>query len=312
MLAGTLPAGDPQVNFGELVPTVFRINTRRPDAGGTDANGGIVPANQGFLNVRLLTNQQANQQPVVDPAPNTLSPGLNYYLQTSLGAALTAAQTPDNGDYPSPRAVFGHMLIAPGTERVLGPSSTYTVGGASENVSYFRLPTFSDSSLSQTVLYREPITNPPVYRDFTISSPSYFFDYDLPPTDMLKFAEPPTAPSTLSGVPGLPALVTGSEKELRVTYLWQNNYARKVAPGDPPLDMPVGTPLDANGASNLSAVPGNFDRLAGPPEPDVVKVDYSTRAVFAVNVGARVYDSGTGEAQFIQLADKIQINNVGR
>jgi hypothetical protein len=205
------------------------------------------------------------------------------------------------------------MLIAPGTERVLGPASTYTVGGASENVSYFRLPTFSDSTLSQSVLFRDPAAVPPVYRDFTVSNPSYFFDYDLPPTDMLKFAnEPLRVSGSDSGIPGLPALVTGSEKELRVTYLWQNNYARKFAAGDAPLDVPVGTPLDANGASNLSAVAGNFDRQAGPPEPDVVKVDYSTRAVFAVNVGARVYDSGTGEAQFIQLADKIQINNVGR
>ncbi len=317
MTVGTLPAASPQINFGEIVPTVFRINTRRPDAGGTDVNGAVVPANQGFLNVRLLTNQQANEQIVADPSATTLSPGLNYYLQSSLGNALTAAQLPDNGDYPSPRAVFGHMLIAPGTERVLGPSSTYTTGGSSENVSYFRLPTFSDSSLSQTVFFVDPAATPPVYRNFTVSNPSYFFDYDLPPTDMLKFAnEPVRQTGSDSGVPGVPALVTGSGKELRVSYLWQNNYSRKFRPADPPTDVPVGTPLDASGQNNISMVArpdGTFpDRLAGPPEPDVVKVDYSTRAVFAVNVGARVYDSGSGEAQFIQLADKIQINNVGR
>ncbi|MES2462956.1 MAG: type II secretion system protein [Armatimonadota bacterium] len=302
----------PYVNVGELIPTVFRINTRRPDAGTVDANGATVPANQGFLNIRLLTNQQANELPVVENAG--FSPGRNYYLQSTINNALTLL--PDAGQFPSPRAIFGHLLIAPGTERVLGPSSTYTTGGASENVSYFRLPTFSDPTMAQTVFFQNAAITPPVYRDFTISNPSYYFDYDLPPTDMLRFAsQPATQPGSNSGVPGVPALTTGAtgaQKELRVTYLWQNNYARKYRATDAPVDVPVGTPLDAEGRSNISAEPGSFNRVAGAPEPDVVKVDYSTRSVLAITVGARVYDSGSGEAQFIQLADKIQINNVGR
>jgi prepilin-type N-terminal cleavage/methylation domain-containing protein len=297
-------------NYGELVPTVFRINTRRPDAGMADSsgNGYIVPSNQGFLNIRLLTNQQANQNAVDETSG--ISPGRNYYLQRDINNFLTAGQTPDNGDYPSPRAVFGYMLIAPGTERVLGPTSTYVNAAYSENVSYFRLPTFSDPTLARTVYFQTGIT-PPIYRDFTVSRPSYYFDYDLPPTDMLRFAnQPATQLGDNSGVPGVPATTTGTTKELRVTYLWQNNFARKILQGDAPIDAPIGTPLDANGNSNVSTA--DLGRTAGAPEPDVVKVDYSTRSVFAVTVGARVYDSGTGEAQYIQLADKIQINNVGR
>ena len=314
MTAGSLPATDPMSdNYGELVPTVFRINTRRPDAGGTDANGAAVPTNQGFLNVRLMTNQQLGEQPVDETSG--ISPGRNYFLQSGINAALTTLA--DNGTYPSPRAIFGYMLVAPGTERVVGPSSTFTTGGSSENVSYFRLPTFADPTLAQVVSLQldtaQAVITPTLYRDFTISNPSYYFDYDLPPTDMLLFAkQPATQPGANSGVPGLPAVPAGSaiQKELRATYLWQNNYARKFLAGDIPTDVPVGTPLDANSISNNS--PGSVNRIAGPPEPDVVKVDYSTRSVLAVNVGARVYDSGSGEAQYIQLADKIQINNVGR
>lgn len=315
MTAGSLPATDPMAdNYGELVPTVFRINTRRtPDVGTTP------PANQGFLNVRLMTNQQTGEQPV-DEKTNPITPGQNYFLQSSINAALTTA--PDNGAYPSPRAIFGYLLIAPGTERVVGPSSTFVTGGSSENVSYFRLPTFSDATLGQVVsLVLDNTLNPPapavpnVYRDFTISNPSYYFDYDLPPTDMLLFAKQSvTQAGANSGVPGLPAVAAGStsQKELRATYLWQNNFARKFLAGDVPTDVAIGTPLDANSNSNISPNATNIGRIAGPPEPDVVKVDYSTRSVLAVNVGARVYDSGSGEAQFIQLADKIQINNVGR
>jgi len=94
-----------------------------------------------------------------------------------------------------------------------------------------------------------------------------------------------------------------ADRELRVTYLWQNNYARKT----------TGEPIDVDGLSIAdlpTAQPG--EQKAIRPEADVVKVDYSTRSVINITLGARVYDSSTGQPQLIQVRDKVQVNNVGR
>ncbi|MBC8103351.1 MAG: hypothetical protein H7Z41_12300 [Cytophagales bacterium] len=246
---------------------------------------------------------------LIDQATPGTGNGQNYYLNLTDNLQAADAGIITQNVFPSPRSVFGSLIIAPGTERVLGPVSNYTDtnSGLLENTTYFRLPTFSRATLAKQVEPEDRLVPNSPYRKFTVVNPGYFFDYDLPPYDMLRFS------LEGEGIPGLPALLSTDpppdQRELRVTYLWQNNFARDAN----------GNPLDANGNTNIAFDPTITDpdqvrrqSRVGSPEPDVVKVDYSTRSLMAITIGARVYDSGSGEAQVIQLADKIQVNNVGR
>lgn len=292
-VGGTLrdmAAGDttPLANdLGELVPTVFRINTRDDFTINADPSA---PKNQGFLNVHLFGYQDTNTA----KAGN----GNNYYL-AGVGIPLGAQ---DNATYTSPLNVFGQgsypgVAIAPGTERVLGPNSTLdAANGGSDSVSYYRLPL--DSQPSEASVDKTSVTPPTQYKDFTLPSPGYFFDYDIEPYDQLILSYAPATPYTIPGFPATPQ-GAATNKELDVTYYWQNNFSRDQQ----------GHALDADG--NYATDPTKTNQM-GPIEADVVKLDYSTRAILNVSVGARVYDAQSRVPQTVTLADKIQINNVGR
>jgi len=42
----------------------------------------------------------------------------------------------------------------------------------------------------------------------------------------------------------------------------------------------------------------------------VVRVSYSTRELFTVTVGLRQYEAGTGEAQEVQLSNRVRLRNL--
>jgi len=121
---------------------------------------------------------------------------------------------------------------------------------------------------------------------------------------MLLFDEP--------NGPGLPAksVTDGNsiaEREVRLTYLWQNNYARRVG-GDQngwPVDSADHTLVDLAGGSTN----GKQTLVV---EPDVVKVDYSTRAQLVIQYGVNVYDGASKRATTMQLSDRVKVGNLGR
>ncbi|MCX6368276.1 MAG: hypothetical protein NTX57_16455 [Armatimonadetes bacterium] len=92
------------------------------------------------------------------------------------------------------------------------------------------------------------------------------------------------------------------ERELQVTYLWQNNFARL---RDDNAPNRRGQPVDAQGL-----VIGDKAIIA--PEPDVLKVDYSTRDLLNVTLGALVYDTNTRQSTSINLNDKVRVGNTIR
>jgi hypothetical protein len=113
------------------------------------------------------------------------------------------------------------------------------------------------------------------------------------------------------GGPGLPTWpltesdTIGSvlmDRELQVTYLWQNNYARLAQDSG---NARRGQPIDAQGRAI-----GDTALIA--PEPDVVKVDYSTRDLMTVNMGVLVYDTTTRQGTSINLSDKVRVGNTIR
>ena len=99
-----------------------------------------------------------------------------------------------------------------------------------------------------------------------------------------------------AGLPAKPLAAPGPERDIQVSFLWQNNYARAAN----------GYPINTNGnGQNV----GNTDIKA---EPDVVTVSYGTRSLINLNIGTRVYDTSSGQAQISTVSDKIKVNNVGR
>ena len=67
--------------------------------------------------------------------------------------------------------------------------------------------------------------------------------------------------------------------------------------------------IDANGNYEEDATRFSSANQMGPIEADVVKLDYVTRDMVNINVGVRVYDVQSGVPQYLQLSDKIEINN---
>ena len=113
------------------------------------------------------------------------------------------------------------------------------------------------------------------------------------------------AGTTADSAPGLPARPrndTGNpERDVRITYLWQNNYARDLN----------GNPINASGISEGSVQAGDVV-ISAKPEPDVFKVDYATRAQISIALGVRVYDTQSRRPQVAQVSDKVKVNNVAR
>ena len=276
----------------EPIQTVYRLNTRFPS--GTGAPAGPQPGT---------------------PLPNqNLPPILTYPLnqgiweanlrQRSYFALYPASAVPDpgpQGTYDSPLDRFGGALIVPGSERVLGPSN----GGYNTLTGYQRVPAIASVSkqaativnvgtslTSQFTRYQGPPAGPQTYRldlDLNPLQPTIIFD---------EYRGDNNFPQGLWAAAGDDA----DQKEIQVTYLWQNNYARTPPSASDPTTF--GPPLAVDG----EPTPGR----SAAPEPDVVKVDYSTRSLMNVRLGARVYDVSSGRPQTIQISDRVKINNVGR
>ncbi|MBB6048304.1 PulJ/GspJ family protein [Armatimonas rosea] len=288
-----VPGGFPDANPGELVETLYRLNTRFPDAD-SDVN---TPSNQGWGEINLLDDST-----------------LRYFRADGSDIALTTPLlTTQAGTYTSPLVVFGNvgagglqpgggLMLAAGSESVVGPDMSVTAGSSGlGNVTYYRAPGALTSVVKKATLITDPANS--VRKRWTpiVGQRTYLLDQDTRingtlPTAFLRFDNP--------GGPGLPARsftdpAAVAEREVQVTYLWQNNYARRSGGAD------NGKPVDAQGR-----VLGDKAIIA--PEPDVVKVDYATRDLLTVNVGALVYDSNTHQGTSINLTDKVRIGNTIR
>jgi hypothetical protein len=270
---------------GEPVPTVFRLNTRHPDAGVTrPTNAGITEA-------------------------NLASP--NYYPAFPL-AATPVTPAP----YRSPFALFGNgfadfggAMIVAGSERVLGPDTAAARLDLSRpepsSVNTELVPYSRVAALTALIPQSARTDNDPIvdgtstYTGFPVGGLNYFLEDDLSPDQPLVRFDNSTAGS-IPPPQGLPAARAGDpdQKEIQVTYLWQNNYARDER----------GWPVNANGQS----ASGSEDAATIRPEADVIKVNYSTRSLLNINMGVRVYDVATGRPQVVQVSDRVRLGNVGR
>lgn len=290
-----MPSGD-GYTLGELAITNFRQNTRRQDAG----QGGV-PDNQGIIFANLA--------------------GPGYYIETVPVPAIGAAGT----QYLSPFAIFGTsdlagtgpgpvqytsaMLVA-GSERVLGPDNDLSLNTNDPNnppavFSYQRVPA------SATAAVKRQSPNPsttPNGRYIQTSPLRYLIEnYDQvnePIRPIARFdVDDAMQVNDAPGLPAKPLGVTGDERDVRISFLWQNNYARNQN----------GEPIDVNGRTTGDPISNNGPLQADvKPEPDVFKVDYSTRAQINITVGVRVYDTTTRNAQVAQVSGKVKVNNASR
>lgn len=300
-------------NEVEPLPTIFRLNTRDEWAGQaappghpTTPAGQNVPTNQGILQAdlyALYNGQSGDYYPADGPLGALLAPG---------------------GALPSPMRIFGQPLnnryvgihIAPGSEQVFGPDVTFPeqslAGSAAVGhvslISYTRLPyaTGAIAVEQQPQLIADKSGDPTLkmYATYGTRSRNYLLDTMTTPNQaMLEFDRPG------EGVAGLPARrvndANAPEKELRVTYLWQNNFTRN-ASGEP-VNADNQTYMDL-----LSDVGGSSTDVRFTPEADVVKVDYSTRSLITIALGARVYDVSSGRPTVVNVSDKVEVGNVGR
>ena len=136
-------------------------------------------------------------------------------------------------------------------------------------------------------------------------------DLDYYRNPVLKFDEN-AGSSAGDDAAGLPARALGDSRpqgELRVTYLWQNNFARD--PAGRPIN-PQGEPTTTEDISLPGQAQGQTVRNPKRPEADVFKLDYNTRSLVNITVGARVYDISTGQPQTAQVGDKVTVGNIGR
>lgn len=267
----------PDANFGELVPTVLSVSTLDPRAG----SAGVRP-DQGIFGIDLFetTTTRYVNGPTVSHSP------LRIFGNTDgTGAVINA----------------GGIMIAPGTEQVLGPE--IPLGTSAQLLPYSRLneavsnerliEKFSPAPVADTTVAYAPVTG---QRNYVLSQ---FLE---PNRAKLRFdtgvgLENPAYPGLILApdvqTPGLPA---SAPRELRVSYIWQNNFARDAQ----------GWALNANDQRTVDA--GQIPQ----PEGDVVKVDYSTRSLLNVQIGARVHDSNAPIPQTIQFSDKVRVGNAIR
>ena len=320
-------APGPNGNYGELIPTVFRKVTRDPNAGSqftvspaVPPNDALtVPANQGIL--------------YVDLANAAYYPGDAASLNAPLGTgnAGTAGLSPfyvfGGADIPKVSGSFQGIMIVPGSEKVQGPDNTLSNNPANATnaaiaapaFTYFRVPSVTSSQNKRVDQKVKLADGTDVWQ--RNSNLTYFLETSLAAYDgtnyvdrilrpALNFTDVPN-PDALNkptgttitpndfqdaGLPAKPAGDAGPERDIQVSFMWQNNYARAAN----------GYPLDTNGRQQGTQ---NTDIKA---EPDVVTVSYGTRSLINLNIGTRVYDTSSGQPQTSTVSDKIKVNNVGR
>lgn len=286
-------------NLGDLIETRYQVSTGDPRSS-NPANG--LPTNQGIDTINLW-NDFGGRRASLTPWDTTFVPRYSSVNPLVIGT------------YYSPLLVFGNvagsqvnpgggMLLAPGTESVVGPDLDVTPNSRTQ-VSYSRAAEAAVNGRSPILKKATLITdqlgvaagNPAARRWSPITGQrNYYLTQDTEPHNVvLRFDEP--------NGPGLPARgiydpVSIVARQLQVTFLWQNNFARAFG------GTQNGWPMDAQG--NVAG-----DKIAITPEPDVIKVDYATRDLLSISFGVNVYDSGspTRQATSITLSDKVRIGN---
>jgi prepilin-type N-terminal cleavage/methylation domain-containing protein len=315
----------PNGNFGTLVPTIFRQQTLDQANAGrqidpTATGSFYVPLNQGILGTDLSAS--------------------NYYLATAPipaftnhGQAFDSPFVSMGGAADNPATSYRGIMIVPGSEKVMGPDNNITLDANNNPVltTYYRISTVT--SAPGTLAKLAGVTPQKDTEAGTLNAVRYYtrtaqLNYDLEfdlsnyRAPKLKFDEPGIALDNAAGLPALPLndAAAANANELRVSFLWQNNYSRNT----------VGQPLNVDGNATI----GNLDdptvnqtnpitgviqkvlknptQSAVRPEADVIRADYSTRSLVNVVMGARVYDSTTGTPQTAQITDKLVIGNIPR
>ena len=284
MVANVYPSG------GDLVPLTLRMNARDPNAGTLG-----VPTNQGLTAI----------------APLGLGNIAPYYPLS--GSALTTPTA-------SPMQVFGNVLagnvasggglmITPGSERILAPDLQQGSSTMMQMVTWYRAAGATTSITKRAIQIEDSADAGASLRkrwSVTGGQKNYILDQDtqVNQNTVVLFDEP--------NGPGLPAKSLNdssniAEREVRMTFLWQNNYSRRMT-GEQngwPVDAADNTLVDLAGG----AVSGKQTLVV---EPDVVKVDYSTRSQIVISYGVNVYDGASKRATTMQLSDRVKVGNLGR
>ena len=295
-----IPVPGNVTNIGELVPIRFVQDTRDPLAGGTIpagtvlADGGPTP-----VAVPVATNQGLRSLDFFDRAATR--------YQLADGLTNVGAGTP----LISPLVTFGvesggvqrGIRIIPGSERVNAPVVN---GGA--DTSWGRVSALGQ--LEQLVPTVVPGALPYTYKTVPERRSQYVFDFDLLPlanTASLEQRVVFDVRVQSTAAAGLPAADVLGRNYVTGTYLWQNNYSR-----DPLSTSPTwGYPLDARTNAVGSVLPLGLTE-GSRPEADIFRVDYATRQIYNINLGARIYDPTDGRVSSIQVSDKVIINNALR
>ena len=313
----------PYGNNGSVFPLVFRQNTRcdtkdlfndytagqavQVIVDGNKQSTIYVPTDQGILGTTLA---YPAYYPALKPLPYYAAAGSSFPSPFVMFGTANANGTP--GANPG----FRGILLAPGTEVVLGPDNNLTPenpnapsGNANPPIMnpFYRVPVLE--LLNKSTSANTPNAGDKTDRRYVRSAPlSYSVAQDLEDNfaaPFFLFDEKPASnsPYSAAGVPARSYRDNAAQGELRISFLWQDNYARSKD----------GYPLNSSGVSTLLPRPNpNRSAEAVRPEADVIKLDYATRAIINVLLGPRVYDTSTGQPQAAQVVDKIVVGNVAR
>ncbi len=304
--AQAMQAG-PDGNFGQLISLLYRRNTRDDDTRGGHYAGmpygdgtTNLPINQGILVANLASQNYYSAAPPFGPI--TLpAPFVSPFV--AFGSAGTV---PGN---------FRGLMVVPGSEQVLGPDNILSANGTDLILyTYSRQPVRADVLKTRTITGVDParrylFAGPLQYKlentlGGTVASPHLVFDdVQLDVNNGLILDA-----TNLDSFPGIPARAASDSEpqgEVRVSFLWQNNYSRNSA-GEPV--NPTGEAIYRGESADRDGSPVGAVR----PEADVIKVDYSTRQLINLNIGARVYDSSSGQPQTSSVSDQVKVGNVSR
>ena len=300
-------------NYGQLVPTFYQRNTRDDDPNDETAYGesqrsaGLAYTTVGGAVQYLPINQGIVRAELYDRS------GVNGFKYVPISGV-------PNQVYPSPFNAFGNainatpfqgILMVPGSEIVLGPDSILSRDpnrqrgtaptGFTLLTTYFRVPAVVGTLAKKvSIVGDEKTQNGSRY--LWTAQMNYRLEADLGnyATPYLQFDQPGQEPNAAAGLPAA-AAGDGVQGDLHINFLWQNNYSRNN----------LGQPINAQGDPTTNNVNG-ADRNRVRPEADVIKLDYATRSLINVTMGARVFDASTKTAQSAQVADKVTVNNVSR
>ena len=283
-------APGPYPTVGELVPMVLRLNTRDPQAG----VGGI-PTNQGLVSIfPFLPGLAAGY---VSDTTTALPGGAATPLQ-AFGNMVSGTRQPGGG-----------IQLVPGSEQVMAPDMGTITAAIPTLVGWHRTPAASGTIVKRATLVDDAAdTLAPARKRWTaVTGPrTYVLDQDTQPNEGTRFQ------FDEEGGPGIPAKAlsdpaTIGERIVDIRFLWQNNYARRV--GGPQNGWAVNS--DDQTLFDLAGS-GQSGRQSIVPDPDVVKVDYSTRSQIVVDFGVGVYDANTRRATTLQLSDRVRVGNLNR